>query len=78
MTDLIVNVSAPWFLLKFGNAADADIDIADLEPGRIIDDAGDRQAEDSLEIGNGLARFFTKNTIGSNCWKGRIGLGDSV
>ena len=55
-----------------------DIDIADLEPGRIIDDAGDRQAEDSLEIGNGLARFFTKNTIGSNCWKGRIGLGDSV
>ena len=66
------------FLLKFGNAADADIDIADLEPGRIIDDAGDRQAEDPLEIGNGLARFFTKNTIGSNCWKGRIGLGDSV
>ena len=37
------------FLLKFGNAADADIDIADLEPGRIIDDAGDRQAEAGLE-----------------------------
>lgn len=65
----------PRFLLKFGNAADADIDIADLEPGRIIDNAGDRQAEDSLKIGDGPTGIFAVDAIGGERRQRRIGLG---
>lgn len=73
--DIIVDASASRFLLKFGNAADADVNIADFKPGRIIDDAGDRQAEDSLEIGDGPTGIFAVDAIGSERRQRRIGLG---
>lgn len=65
-------------LLKFGNSADADINITDSKPGRIVDNSGDRKSENSLKIRDSLTGPLTVYAVGSDGWQGRIGLGNSV
>lgn len=66
------------FLYQLCNTADSDIDLRDLIPGRIVDDACGGQTEHRLELPHGIAGGRTKDTVSGDRGNGRIVLVDAV
>ena len=62
----------------FGDAGDADVDVGDGVPGRIVGNAVCRKVKDALEGTDGFSCSWSVDSVGVDTWDGREVAGNPV